>query len=339
MKKIDSYKITLGIILSMMLTIMTLVPCEQSMAKPITFKLVTGHPSSSELMRSTYQLGEMVAEMSNGELKIEVLGGPEVIPISDQGTAVKNGVIDIIDSFTAGWGSLVPIGSALSLSRLSATEERKIGFIDFIAEQVAKANLYYLGRSLIVAKPGVLQFFVKKKIDRPQQLEGLKIACPDPLMTATLKKIKAVAVSVPYAEMYTAVETGVVDGYRGSMGSLAGTGIQDLSAYWLEDLALLNYTSSYIMNKDSFYGLPKHLQEILVQAQLKRERGPAQKIMADIDSTDRASLLAPRKIELVTFSPNDTKWFFETAYNAEWEVLIKRYPVLGPQARKFLEKN
>ncbi|MBI2861092.1 MAG: TRAP transporter substrate-binding protein DctP [Chloroflexi bacterium] len=302
-------------------------------AKTVRLKLVTGHPTNARITASTMTLATLVKDMSKGELVIDLIGGPEVIPLPDQGMAVKKGVIDMADTFSAAWGALVPVAGTLALSRISPVEERNSGFYDFIAEQSAKAGLFYLGRSQI-AESGFASIWVSKKIVRPQDLEGLKIASPAPLLNAFLKEIKAIPTFIPYAEMYIAVDSGVVNGFRGDLPSVTSVRLQELPSFWI-DHPFLQYSSSYIMNPDTFRSLPRHLQDVLVQAQIEREKGLAQRVFREVFDNERKAMLGG-KAQVITFSAQDTSFYLDTLYAASWEEQVKINPALAPRAQQLL---
>ncbi len=90
----------------------------------------------------------MVNEQAKGELKIEYLGGPEIIPDKDLAIAVGKGVLEMGTAYSGIYAGLVPGAEAFTQSMISPLEERRRGVYDFIQPQYAKNNLFLLGRVL-----------------------------------------------------------------------------------------------------------------------------------------------------------------------------------------------
>ena len=57
--------------------------------------------------------------------------------------------------------------------------------------------------------------------------------------------------------------------------------------------------------------------------------------MNDISEKEFADM-QKKGMKVIKFSPKDTKWYIDTAYEAGWEEVIKQDPALGSQLRKML---
>ena len=62
-------------------------------------KAVTSLPTTSFSNEPFWWVNEQINQRSNGELRIEFLGGPEAIPGPDQAVALKQGVVDYAFNF------------------------------------------------------------------------------------------------------------------------------------------------------------------------------------------------------------------------------------------------
>ena len=43
-------------------------------------------------------------------------------------------------------------------------------------------------------------------------------------------------------------------------------------------------------------------------------------------------------MEVIDFSPEDAKWFWDLAFDSRWDVTLEDYPVLGQKFREMLTK-
>lgn len=278
-------------------------------------------------------LKDKAAAKSNGELVIDILGGPEVIPLIDQGTATKKGVIDIGYVFSAAYRGLVPISGVIPFSALSPSAERASGFYDFLAAQFTKAGLVYLGRGATTDGQYIFNLWVKKQITKPQEIAGLKIGGVTAASNAFMTALGASPVLVTYGEVYVALQSGVIDGYWDAIPTFAGMKLFEIPVY------LINhpyYQSNviFIMNPDRWNKLSKRLQDVLMQSIMEIEKEEPPIYLAEINRNKQIMLNAGTK--LITFSPADAKLFLDTAVNAGWDEQVKLNPALAPQAKELL---
>ncbi|KUO48991.1 MAG: hypothetical protein APF76_10185 [Desulfitibacter sp. BRH_c19] len=71
--------------------------------------------------------------------------------------------------------------------------------------------------------------------------------------------------SIPYAEVYTAMQTGVCDGWLGGPASLNWTGFRDVIDYYIQTNSWFEVTF-FLMNKDTWDSLSQEHQSIIKEA-------------------------------------------------------------------------
>ena len=106
--------------------------------------------------------------------------------------------------------------------------------------------------------------FGKKKVLKLEDWKGLKIRAPSPLQSQAVAALGASSVSMPSGDVYTAMSTGVIDGYV-----TAAIGIIDWKYYEVTDYTIRNPLCFgmffFIMNKDVWNGLSADLQASIDQ--------------------------------------------------------------------------
>ncbi|MBA7549414.1 Solute-binding protein [subsurface metagenome] len=83
-----------------------------------------------------------------------------------------------------------------------------------------------------------------------------------PIFIATFKALKALPTPIPWAELYMALQQGVVDAQENPVVNIYGAKLYEVQKY----LSLTGHTydpNIYFINKDFFYNLPQEYQEIL----------------------------------------------------------------------------
>ncbi len=92
---------------------------------------------------------EEVNKRSDGQLTIDYLGGPEVIPPMQQEKAVQSGMVDMGVVIGDHYATLVPPVTWILRSRLTEEQERELGGVyNQLEELHRKVGLFYLDRQI-----------------------------------------------------------------------------------------------------------------------------------------------------------------------------------------------
>lgn len=103
-------------------------------------------PKNHPVMAQANVWVKTINEAMPGKIKINFVGGPEVIGRFQQQNALRTGVVDITVSTTADFQDELPEVSTFTLSKISPAEERKSGFYDAMVKSFEKMNARYIGR-------------------------------------------------------------------------------------------------------------------------------------------------------------------------------------------------
>ena len=89
---------------------------------------------------------DKVNTVGKGEIRVELLGGPEVFPVSDQINALSKGLVDAVMTFSV-HTPIVPEIDTSGLSDITPTEERNNGYLDLLDRAHEKINVKVVGRT------------------------------------------------------------------------------------------------------------------------------------------------------------------------------------------------
>jgi TRAP-type transport system periplasmic protein len=201
-----------------------------------------------------------------GELRVELLGGPEVFPVSDQVNALSKGLVDVVMSFSV-HTPLVPEIDTSGLSDITPTEERNNGYLALLDKSHEKINVKVIGRT---ATHSGFYIFSKPPIRTLADFKNLKIRSHsgyDPLF----KKVGAVPIGMAISEIYGALERGIVAAAPYPI-FVYDMGLQEVTKNVLADAFWQSHTTFIFINLKKFNALTPKQQAILVDAQIENEK-------------------------------------------------------------------
>lgn len=258
------------------------------------------------------------------EVKLNYIGGPEVTPNRKQGSAMKRGLIDIIMSPATYYATQVPEARLTGISNVSPKEWRKNGGFDLMSKAWAKRlNAVILGWGNYYGYDQFNIYTLKKpKLSKKTgiDLTGVKMRTT-PLYTPFLRAMGATPKAISPAEVYTALERGVVGGLAWPEGGVAFRGWQQHIKYRVFP-GFFRSTTMVTMNKDVFEKLSKKTQKQLLAAGLHYENasGALLKAKAKVDNA-KVFKAGVQKFEL---KGEYAKAYIKTIVNANWTDAAKR---------------
>jgi len=142
-----------------------------------------------------------------------------------------------------------------------------------------------------------------KRIARLADVKGTKVRVPGAVFAKIVKRLGGTPVSVPFGEVYLALEKGTVDMAYLSYGVGAGYGLAEVCPY-VTELGTNSLCWGSWMNREVFEGLPKDIQGIIEQ--VGYESFTRQAMSYDIGSLYRCKdVFIKHGAKIVTFPQED----------------------------------
>ena len=258
------------------------------------------------------------------EVVLNYIGGPEVTPNRKQGPAMKRGLIDIVMSPTTYYATIVPEARLTGIATVTPEQWRKNGGYEMMSEAwEKKLNAIILGWGNFY---GPNQFYIWMK-DKPKlskttglDLKGMKMRTT-PLYTPFFKAMGATTKNISPAEVYTALERGVVDGLAWPEGGVAFRGWHSFIKYKVGP-GFFRSSTMATMNKDKFEKLSKKGQSQILAAGLKYENESGA-VLQKLAAADNAKIFK-EGVNDYTLPGEYGKAFTRTIINANWTDAAKR---------------
>ncbi len=182
-------------------------------AETTTWKIQTSWPAGVGLQTfKTWCAG--IKEKTGGELEFKGFAAKEVVGDFEILDAVKNGVLEAMNSFTLYWAGKLPATAFLSsyLMGLRYPHEWDIFFyshggLQAARDLFAKQGLYYVNR--IHHGPNIIHS--KKPIRTIEDFKDLKLRVPGGMIAEGFAAIGAKTTLLPGGEVFSALEKGTID--------------------------------------------------------------------------------------------------------------------------------
>ncbi len=288
-------------------------------AAATTVKAIAFIPKNHPVMTQAKRWVDEINAGLKGELAINYVGGPEVVPRYQQIEAVRNGVVGIVFTVTADYQDQLPAVSAFTLSKLTPSGERKSGFYDYMVKLHQKINIRYIGR--VQRSPFYL--WVNKETKTLADLKGLKMRTGS-LYDRFMRKLGIVPVTITSGETYTALERGVVDGFGWPNIGPRKRGWIKKASYAI-DLPFFGASNMLaLMNLDQWNKLSAGVREKIMAITVAYEP----KMVAYFDKAVAAEWkkLDAAGVKRIKFSAADNAKYIDAAYGVEWATIAKKVP-------------
>ena len=121
-------------------------------------------------------------------------------------------------------------------------------------------------RGLFFGEEGFRHFFSTKKIETIEDFAGLNVrATNDKAMQGVLKGLKAKSVPVNYADLYSALQTGVIDAAEQPIANYLTNHFNSIAPYMILDGHTLGVMEA-VITEECWSSLSKKQQDILIEA-------------------------------------------------------------------------
>jgi tripartite ATP-independent transporter DctP family solute receptor len=181
------------------------------------------HPKGYPNVVAVENMGKKLEAASNGRLRMTMFAGGVLGDEKEAIEQVQIGAIHILRVSVGGISPVVPAVNVLNLPYLFRDQDHMHKMIDGpIGQEILDAITASPARLVGLAwmDSGTRNIYTQKPIRTPEDLDGLKIRVQaNPLFVDILNAMGGNAVSMPFGELYSALQTGIVDGAENNIPS------------------------------------------------------------------------------------------------------------------------
>lgn len=235
-------------------------------AAEITCRMASHMSSRDASGMALEKLGELLTTKSKGQFKTMVANDGKLGNQREVVEQIRDGALEVTISLAGGPGHYAPEVALVELPYVYKDDAHMVRVLKalkpHVEETLAPFNLKPFGYMDIG-----FRFMLNKKrpIYKVADLKGLKMRGPIPMYIEMFNALGASGTIVTWTEVYTALQTGVVDGMEASPSLIYAMKFHEQAKY-LSKTYHIGANFYIIAGKKWFESLPKDLQNIFIEA-------------------------------------------------------------------------
>ncbi|GGF70914.1 ABC transporter substrate-binding protein [Azorhizobium oxalatiphilum] len=237
-------------------------------AAEFSYKLATGQDPTHPVNKRAQEAAERVLKASNGRLDIKVFPANQLGSDTDLLAQVRSGGVELFNLSTSILATLVPVAGIYNTGfafpdydHVWKATDGALG--NYIRDQIGKAGLV---APIKIWDNGFRQITSStREIKTPDDLKGFKIRVPPaPMLTSVFKSLEASATPINFNELYSALQTKVVEGQENPLAITASARLYEVQKYC--SMTGHVWDGYYILgNRRAWAALPDDLKALVVK--------------------------------------------------------------------------
>ena len=226
------------------------------------------HPDGYPTVEAVKYFGELIKERTNGRYVVEVYHSAQLGQEADTIEQVRSGVIDLNRISMGPFNGLIPETTIPSLPYIfRSVEHARTVMNGPIGDEILAAFEPHGLIGLAFYDGGARSFYNSKKpITSAADLKGMKFrVMQSDIFVDMVAALGAAATPMPYGEVYSGIETGVIDGAENNFPSYDTAKHSEVAKYYSLDEHLI-VPEVFVMSKGSWDKLTPEDQAIFKQA-------------------------------------------------------------------------
>ena len=274
---------------------------------------------------------KLVEDATGGKITIRP-SGPEVVPGGKQLQPVSAGVFDLIYTHGLYHTGTTGIGAAIDAVQGDIEKRRSSGVWDWVDKHYQETqNLKVL--SIPTATTG-FRFFLKNPMDTTKKLNGMKIRAL-PSYNKIVNSLGGTAVIIPFGELYSAAEKGVIDGLVWPAVGAVGFKFHEVTPF-LAEPAFGTVSYLIMMNLDKRKSLDSATQKTMLEAGHTLERRTIGIFNKLLDEENAAMKKGGAKMTSIGYSQAQAHKLFA---DRAMEVAVEKSGKVGEAFRDYVNSK
>ncbi|KAA9009521.1 TRAP transporter substrate-binding protein [Histidinibacterium aquaticum] len=234
----------------------------------VTFRSSDTHPDGYPTVEAVKHMGELLQERSDGRICVEVFHSAQLGEEKDTIEQTQLGVIDMNRVSLGPFNNIIEETKVFSLPYIFRSTEHMHQVVDGeIGQEILDEFQNHDLVGLAYYDSGSRSFYNSQKpIESIDDLEGMKFrVMQSDVFVDMVDALGGNATPMPYGEVYSSIQTGVIDGAENNWPSFESSGHYEVAPYYTLDQHLI-VPEVLVMSKQSWDQLSAEDQEMVRQA-------------------------------------------------------------------------
>lgn len=298
-------------------------------AQSMVLKAADVHPAGYPNVVAVENMGKKLEAATQGRLKIQTFPGGVLGGEKEMIEQTQFGAINILRTSLGPVGTVVPEVNVFNMPFVFRSQDHMRAVIDGAIGDELLAKISASPAKLVAIgwmDGGSRSLYTKKPVRSPADLKGQKVRMMgNPLFVDTMNAMGGNGISMGYGEVFTALQTGVVDGAENNAPSFFTSNHYSTGAKFYTQTNHLIIPELLVVSKVTWDKLSKDDQALLKK--FGREAQLEQRALWDKSVEDYTAKLKAAGVEFITV---DTKAFYDATapvrakYGANYADLMKR---------------
>jgi tripartite ATP-independent transporter DctP family solute receptor len=300
-----------------------------------TYKYANNLPDGHPLNARAKEMSAAIKAETNGRVDLQIFPSSQLGSDTDMLSQIRSGGVEFFTLSGLILATLVRAASISGIGFAFANYETVWTAMDgdlgaHIRKEITKAGLVVMDK---IWDNGFRQTTSSTKpINGPDDFKGFKIRVPvSPLWTSMFKAFDAAPASINFSEVYSALQTKVVEGQENPLALISTAKLYEVQKY----CSLTNHMWDgfwFLANRRAWENLPEDIRAIVaknINAAAVKERGDTEKLNATVREDLAAKGLIFNQPEVTAFRDK----LRSAGFYAEWKANY------GDEAWALLEKS
>lgn len=267
----------------------------------IILRLAEALTEDNPVTKSMHIFAKLVDQKTDGKVLVKVYSGGQLGEEIETIEQTRLGIIDFTRANAIVLTNVSPSMGVFTLPFIFKDQDHKYQVLDGEIGEDVKDKLHDVGLvGFDFLEAGPRSFYTRS--DRPikslADMKGLKIRVqPAPIMIRMIELLGAVPTPLNYGDVYSAIQTGVVDGAENDFVSYASSAHFEVAKSYVED-EHLSPPAVLLMNARKFSSLPLSFQKAISDA--AKEAAFLEREMMNQANIDAKQMLLDKKVSITT---------------------------------------
>jgi tripartite ATP-independent transporter DctP family solute receptor len=305
------------------------LPVVTHAADTIVMKAADVHPAGYPNVVAIENMGKKLAAATNGRITFQMFPGGVLGGEKEMIEQTQVGAIDILRTSLGPLGPVVPDVNVFNMPFVFRNEAHMRAVIDGPIGQEILDKITASAAKMVALgwmDGGSRSLYTKKPVKTPADLKGQKIRMMgNPLFVDTMNAMGGNGISMGYGEVFSALQTGVLDGAENNPPSMFTSNHYNAGARYYAQTNHLIIPEIFVMSKITWDKLTANEQALLKK--FSREAQFEQRALWDKSVAEYTAKLKAAGVEFINV---DQKPFYDATapvrakYGAPYAELIKR---------------